>query len=347
MIKFTLVVLVAVLKAMGWLIGELIRIFVSVLQPPQFAPGLGAYGTQQTKTSKVLPAVRLPKVAVAEVEATKATPERDPLVLRTPQEMVTDQDMLKGREAPSVSSRVVTIPLEADGGLPIGTAWVYLFERDAAGKELHFAKRVVKFSNRSLARLICGPNESRFFFKDVPYDPEKGTRQITSDFIAEIGILLNKKQAVVKAPMPQVSSKSPPVVKQQVQDKAQKPAPARPAASPMPAPGPVAKAGAEGPPPPVKRAVKGTVYEGIVVSAGNTTKTGAEGSYQTFCLTINDGQLEVPLHGTEIRRLVTDMGIREGERIRVVDMGKKEIPSGDGGKPWSKNLYQITRLGAH
>lgn len=330
---------------------EIVRRIADILIPPApYIQGLGgaeysprkAYGQKAINQLMAKATVGSYSKVVTPAETPKVD-ERDPLVLRTPQELMPDQGQLEGRESPHVSSRVLTIPLEADGGLPIGTAWVYLFDRDASGKVLHKARRVLKFNNRALARIICGPDEMRYFFKDVDYIPENGTREICDAFVAEIRKLLDKKQALSKAEKLNVAAQKPKPLEAAAMPK---PAPVVvPAPAPAPTPAVVQKA--VEPPRHVSRTVKGQVHEGMVVSAQMSTKNGQNGSYSTFCLTLNDGEKEVPLNGTEIHRQVKDMGIQIGERVKVVSMGRSPIDVPGQEKQGWKNLYQITRLGAH
>lgn len=349
MLKFFLFVAITLLRAVGFVIREIVvKVGDIFIPPPQYAQGFGgatyAQNRQPAPVNTVLPAVKVSsKEQAATVGNSVQVAERDPLVLRTPQELMPEQGQLIGRDVPSVSSRVLTVALEADGGLPIGTAWLYLFDRDESGAPLHKARRVLKFSNRALARLVCGADESRYFFKDVEYIPENGTREITTQFISEIKALLDRKQGFAKVEKHRVQ-KEQLAVKPKELEVAAKPTP-EPVSVPVTEP--VVKPIEVVPARPVNRNVKGTAYEGCVVSVGMTEKNGRDGAYQTFCLTINDGQREVPLNGTEIQRQVNDMKIRIGEKIRVVDMGKSTLDVPGAAKPWMKNLFQITRMEAH
>jgi hypothetical protein len=263
------------------------------------------------------------------VERPKQAASTEPAPSKT-QVVDVPQPVLKDRPAMSVSSRVLTIPLEADGGLPIGTAWLYLYEKEG------IARRVVKFHNPTLAKLICGPDECRYFFSDVKFEPQKGTKQLSEAFVIEIRQLLDRKKATVRV---------------EKQGAARKPAPqvAAPPVTPPPTvqPAPVKAKEVEQPSRRINKPVKGQTYEGQVVSAGMTVKQGREGEYQTFCLTIHDGEREVPVNGTEIQRQVKDMGIRVGEKVRVVAMGSEAVNGpGREGEGWKRNLYQLTRLEA-
>ena len=352
MLKFCIFLITTILKGVGFILTEIARRIADIAIPPApYIQGLGGadYSARKAYTEKAIN--QLMAKATVGSYAKVVTPaempkvdERDPLVLRTPQELMPDQGQLEGRCSPQVSSRVLTIPLEADGGLPIGTAWIYLFERDASGKALHKARRVLKFNNRALARVICGPDEMRYFFKDVDYIPENGTREICDAFVGEIRKLLDRKQAFSKAAKMNVAAEKPKPIEAAAMPKPDPVVVQAPALSPTSAP--VLQKAME-PMRPVNRTVKGQVYEGMVVSAGMSTKNGQNGSYSTFCLTLNDGEKEVPLNGTEIHRQVKDMGIQIGERVKVVSMGRSPIDVPGQEKQGWKNLYQITRLGAH
>ncbi len=299
--------------------------------------------TQVAVKPKAQPvATTMPKKAVVVTSmptASTATP--DPLVLRTAMDTLT-QEQLKQRPPLPVASRTVVIALEAQTTLPVGKAWLYLY------KDQKTAKRVLKIQNSHLARVICGPGEDRYFFKDVEYVEENGTQAIQDQFIKEIQQLLYRKKAtqeqgpvVVKVVTPAATAPAvqPPVVQvpvvQRPVEPLRQPSPARPAVD------------QKVPSKPVNRSVKGAEYSGVVVSAGKTTKAGPRGSYETFCATLNDGFRELPFNGAEIERLFHDMGIQVGERIKVVDMGKMDVFVPGVANPRQKNLYQITRLGAN
>jgi hypothetical protein len=243
-----------------------------------------------------------------------------------------------------VSTRVITMPIEAHNGLPLGIAWIYLYDSDVEGKSIHSAKRLLKFSNRQLAKIFCGPNETRYFFKDVEYIPMQGTEKIQKELIDEIKMLLNRKSSQSKASpkrenviRPDVqSAQQRPVVKAVVVDSPVRVAPKQPDPAPVP---PAYKPARD-----VDRSVMGVVHEGVVVHSGITTKTGRDGKYQSFTLTINNGSREVPLNGVEIERQIADLGIKTGERIRIVDMGRTEVSIPGQVGPRHKNLYQVSRL---
>ena len=92
-------------------------------------------------------------------------------------------------------------------------------------------------------------------------------------------------------------------------------------------------------------AVQHEAYQGVVTSVGRTNRTGPDGaSYNTFCLTLNDGVREIPLFGTELERLSVEQRVAPGVRVRIVFMGKvlTEIPGKN--RPAFRNLYQLERV---
>lgn len=251
-------------------------------------------------------------------------------------------DTLVVREAVSAASRIITIPLEASTGLPIGVAWIYLYDKEGR------ARRLLKFTQPDLARLICRGKETRYFFKDVPYDPKVGTREIVQELTQEIRKLLDRSRdkpqreqaAKAKAVQPKpvkVEAPTAPAVEPPKREVPVQPImpPVQVVAPPIPA---------QAPKPAFERRVAGQAYVGRVVSAGMTERSGRDGTYSTFCLTLNDGECEQPLFGAELARQVKDMGIQPGEQIKVVFMRTEKVEV-EGRKPYTRNLYQITRVG--
>ena len=288
-------------------------------------------------------ATSMPKRAVVWTDIPTEKPTES-LVLRTAMDSI-EQDSLKQRPVMPVSARTVVIPLQAQTKLPIGKAWVYLYP------DLKLAKRVLKIQDRHLAKFVCGPGEDRYFFRDVEYIEQRGTKEIAEKFIIEIQALLRSKKAIQEnkpVVVQAVQLPAKPVVAKSVADVAP-PKPVEPARPPVQEPvrvqPPVAVQAEQ--PKPVNRTVKGQSFSGAVVAAGMARKNGPSGSYETFCVTLNDGVREVPFNGVEIERQIRDLGIRVGENIRIVDMGKIETVVPGVANPRPKNLYQVTRLGAN
>jgi hypothetical protein len=230
---------------------------------------------------------------------------------------------------PDVSERVHLAEVVGPGGLVYGVMWLYLYP------ERRIAKRVFKVTDRWLAKSL---KTDRYFMEQVPFDPKVGSMPVMKQMHKEVGKLLDQRATFLRDKRPVVPAVAAPAPVVAAPAPARQPP--RPAAAPVATPvaAPVAKA-----PRDFRRNVVGEVYEGVVTVAGMTTKNGgANGSYKTFCLTLNDGQREVPLYGTELERQVHDLKIECGERVKVVFMGK--TPTDVPGKGTvSKNLYQVTR----
>lgn len=292
----------------------------------------------------------------------------DPLVLRKG-EVSSSELAAYNKPAPSIASRVCTFNLVASTGLPIGVGWLYLYA------EQKTARRVVKFEQMDIARAVCGGKKTRYYFSDVPYNPENGIKSMQEAFVGDIKSLLNRKaQSVVLAAKdvrasasvemprhrdPKPVSKEPasvyvptpePVqlVQETAESQAERALATLRAAVPAKAAGGVSDQAEEATrtrqtPLNVDRTVQGITHNGTVVMSGLTKKTGHEGSYQTFCLTIHDGKKEVPLTGVEIQRQASDLNLAIGDRVRIVDMGRQpfEMPSGKQG--W-RNLYQVSLI---
>jgi len=266
----------------------------------------------------------------------KKTP--DPLVLRTAMESI-DQAKLNATSAVMVSDRNIILPLVSQNKHPFGKAWIYLY------KEAKIARRLLVIQDPQLARVICGPGEHRWFFKDVEFLAERGTEAIVADLMKEIQLLLRKKRVVdQRVQTERQAQPAPEVIPVQ-----QRPAEPVKAAAPAPkVPAMPQEAGEpKAPRQPLNRSVNGHEFTGTVVEMGRTTKRGPRGAYETYCLTLNNGSRELPFNGAEVERLCRDLGIRVGERIKVVDMGKMDVVVPGVEKPRQKNLYQITRMGVN
>lgn len=249
-----------------------------------------------------------------------------------------------------VADRVKTVELCA-GHLVLGVMWIYMYP------ELRIARRVFKVQDRLLANAL---GWDRWYYTDVPFDGKVSIEDIVKAFHTEVSRQLDQRivqaekartkerisqerKAVQAAAKAEVAT-SAPVAQVAEEPKALKP--------PV-APAPKAEAAQSLPDTPAnvvapahKRQVKGEAVTGTVTQAGMTRKFNGDGSsYNTFCLTIHDGVREIPLFGTELGRLIADQGIRAGEKINVVFMGKQKMSS-EGEEPRFKNLYQVTRFNA-
>jgi len=231
---------------------------------------------------------------------------------------------------PAASERVHLLEVVGPKNHLHGVIWFYLYP-----KEGH-AKRLFKVHCDELARHMEGLKNKRYFMSDLPFDPVKGIEPLKSQTLHEVRRLMGHREAVVREPrkamdaVPHRQVETPKVAAEVVQ-----PAPARsqPAAAPADAPMSV-------------RPVKGEAIVGTVIQARQVTRTGARGKYQSFCLMLHDGHREVPQYGAELERAVADQGIKVGERVRVVYMGKQPVDVPGSSEPIYKNLYQVTKLSA-
>lgn len=273
-----------------------------------------------------------PEVATAEDEAkAKSAKAAAARLNRVPSEAKSMQS-----ENFRIAERVQTAELYGRGGIQLGVMWLYLYP------EHSIAKRVFKVTHRPLAFAL---KWDRRYMPDVPFDPVVGHQGIMDAMYKECSTLLNRterparekavQKPVVKAKqVPQSKPKVTPEVKSVETEKPQQ-AQQAPAAQTV-------KPDVQMVVPSSHRAVKGETFEGRVSALGMTTKGTGEKAYQTFCLTIHDGDKETPLSGTELERQCRDLGVRPGDRIKVVYMGS--MPVNIPGKKGSfKNLYQVTR----
>ncbi|EWS66674.1 hypothetical protein Y695_00082 [Hydrogenophaga sp. T4] len=234
------------------------------------------------------------------------------------------------------SDRIRTMEL-VSGGLLVGVLWLYLYPNDK------IVRRVFKVQDAGLSRVL---GFKRYYYPDVSYVPadgSKGTDKLMDEFFDLVQNQLDRRTKTAVARAPQIKLKPIPIAKDKrekpVEAVVEKAAPVVVTNQEQQASKPFINASA-----PMK--VEGVPHVGLVSHLGMTRKPGKKGSYETFCLTLNDGKIEVPFFGVEIARLVEDMRIQPGERIKVVYMGKQDIPSTEGGQGYKKNLYKITRMDA-
>jgi hypothetical protein len=247
-----------------------------------------------------------------------------------------------------VCDRVHSVDLYI-GKLLLGVLWVYLYS------EKKIARRVFKVHDRHLASAV---GFSRYYYQDVPYDAANGVEEIVKAFHGEVSKQLDQRMARADKARAKERQQQDAVKKEAVQQKPIQKSSAVPVTQPPKA----SAATSVGAPelateasasrvhsvaaPEHRRQVKGDAVIGSVASAGMTKKVNQDGSsYSTYCLTIHDGDREVPFFGQELARQVGDLNIQPGEKIQVVFMGKQSIPM-EGKPPRFKNLYQITRVHA-
>ncbi len=240
----------------------------------------------------------------------------------------------------AIADRVRTAQLYGPQGVVFGMMWLYLYP------DLGIARRVFKVTDRHLIKLL---DRDRFYFADVPYDPAMGYKVLLDKLHAECSVLLGKRrtdqrekrQSGVRTPR---AAQAPAVV--------QASSPVR-AVEPIPVPAPTAVPVAAAPPqaveatqvaPAARRRVNGDEYKGIVTVAARTRRGSGTDSYETYCLTINDGAREIPLFGNELERQAADLKIKPGDKIKVIFMGKQQTTVPGSTRPSYKNLYQLTRM---
>lgn len=256
----------------------------------------------------------------------------------------------------AVSERVRTSTVVASG-VTMGVLWLYLYPSESK------ARRVFKVLDKGLARAL---GFSRYYYPDVPYDPVEGADKIMSEFKGLVAGQLDRRPATakVRGPKGEKPQKAREAAEQtrkvreamaalapktrQQEERAQPPAtaPLRPApeqdshSKPLSFDATVPDVVA----PAHMRRVRGTEQVGVITSSGVTQRPdGRGGTYKTFCMTLHDGAVEVPLFGVELERQARDLGLRVGESVKVVSMGRQTVDGEDGSK-FKKNLYQVTRV---
>lgn len=240
-----------------------------------------------------------------------------------------------GASVGEVSDRVRTFEVRGPHNHLFGVMWFYLYPRKGV------AKRVFKVIDVELAKAL---KRERYFMSDAPYDPIRGIEPLRKAMLVEVQALLGKREVKARDTVEAKAPKGPPPPAVKAAEPAVKaPEPAQQAQAPQAfqaatASLPDLDAAA--------RPVKGVPYEGIVTVARMTTRQGRSGPYQSFCLTLNDGAKEIPLYGAELQRAVQDIGLRPGERAKVVFMGKQRIDIPGQTEPGWMNLYQVSRSGA-
>lgn len=308
---------------------------------------LGAFRTASVKPDQVTTAVNLGTVEAqnahadvpGNVEVVKAESEaktKSAMAAAARLNRVPSEAKPMQSDGFRIAERVQTAELYGKGAIQLGVMWLYLYP------EHNIAKRVFKVTHRPLAFAL---KWDRRYMPDVPFDPVVGHQGIMDAMYKECSALLNRterpaREKAVQKPVVKAKQVQQNKPKAQPEVKSVEPAKAQqvqqgPAAQP-------AKPDVQMVVPSSHRAVKGETFEGRVSALGMTTKGTGEKAYQTFCLTIHDGDKETPLSGTELERQCRDLGVRPGDRIKVVYMGS--MPVNIPGKKGSfKNLYQVTR----
>lgn len=256
---------------------------------------------------------------------------RSPRPVQDPQHLPAAAPALAGPVPPplAVAERVRTARLVGPHNILYGLMWLYLYPSQG------IARRVLKITDRHLAKAL---KQQYFKFSDVPFDPVAGCKPLFDGMHAECAKVLNGRAGAVRVKQIHTRSPShqPPTVNPGIRKAVAPAAPEDPRALALPA-----QAGAPAP----AGAVHGEAYQGVVTAAGRTHRTGPDGvSYETYCLTLNDGGREIPLFGTELERQSADLGIVPGERVRIVFMGKVMTQVPGKNRPAFRNLYQLARV---
>lgn len=89
----------------------------------------------------------------------------------------------------------------------------------------------------------------------------------------------------------------------------------------------------------VSREAVGESHIGVVVELGKTWRGNTNGGYPSFCLKLDIGGKHVPFYGVELERECAERGVRAGQTVEVIDMGKQQL-SGNR----HRNLYRINIL---
>lgn len=228
----------------------------------------------------------------------------------------------------AVAERIRTAKLVGPQNIVYGLMWLYLYPAQG------IARRVFKVTDKHLAKALGKPY---FNFSDVPFDQVAGCKPLFDAMHAECKKILSGRGGAVRVKQIHTRSDShrPPTVNPGVRKALPPERPDDARAIAVPAPATVADA----------PSVQGETYQGVVTSAGRTNRTGPDGaSYNTFCLTLNDGAREIPMFGTELERQSADLRIVAGDRVRIVFMGKvlTQIPGKN--RPAFRNLYQLARV---
>lgn len=194
----------------------------------------------------------------------------------------------------------------------LALVWLHLF------LEQRIAMRALRVTGR---HLVKAPGKQYFDTSDIPLTPVADCQPVFNGMHAESEKVLDGGAGKVRVRRTHASSEShlPPTIN--VSDQAN-------AAAGVPA-------------------LKAVAYEGVVTSAGRTIRVGPDGvSHNTFRLTLSDGVRDLSLFGTALERQSVSLGLRTGDRIRIVFMGKvrTEVPGSN--RPAFRNLFQLARVDA-
>ncbi len=301
-----------------------------VYGPPQIASSAGTQHAPHQSSPQQVAGDFKPAVQLAPTLAVAATTE----------DHMPPAPQLLGRAPPAVAERVRTAQLCGPQGIVYGRMWLYLYP------DLKLAKRVLKLTDPHLAKIL---KRERFYLADVPFDAAVGYKLLLDDMHKECNLLLDQRKSApreqrkkfeMRPQAPVAAPAARPPSTKTVDNTVSGAAVAAPAADDrvaMASGAPVVVVASGG------RRVRGDEYKGVVTVAGQTKRGTGESQYSTFCLTIHDGVREVPLFGTELERQASDLGIKPGDKVRVVFMGKAPTQVPGATRPSYKNLYQLTR----
>ena len=231
----------------------------------------------------------------------------------------------------AVAERIRTARLVGPHNILYGLMWLYIYPDQG------IARRLLKVTDKHLAKAL---GRQYFKFADVPFDPVAGCKPLFDAMHAECKKVLNGRGGAMRVKPIHTRSEShrPPTSDARLRKALAAEAPEDARAIAPPAAGAVDAASSMPP-------VQGEAYQGIVTSAGRTSRSGPDGaSYNTFCLTLNDGVREIPLYGTELERLSREQRVGPGDRVRVVFMGKAMTQVPGKARPAYRNLYQLSRM---
>ena len=248
------------------------------------------------------------------------------------------------------SSRVITVTIEGAKGVAVGRIWLYLYRHDRK------IRRVFRIEDEQV-RAILG-TKNRFYMTDVSWNVEGGDQELArirhqSAMDVERIIVSSHNERMKKNAVPKGSSEYQGHVKiaaDKPEPKAEK-AIAAPAQAPIQTPTPelssaVAVANQTTPAvaavSSVERPVAGRSYVGVISEMGRTTRQGADGKYEAFCVKLESDGVHTPLYGVELEREIIERQAAPGDKVRVVFMQRQPI-EGQGPSKW-KNLYKVEVL---
>lgn len=272
--------------------------------------GIGLSTTAENKVDVSIPNVSNSKqVTAAEYKTAKLDVGQTVYTMETP---------LKDIQGASwISTEVI-----ACRDVQLGTMIYYVHE------EMRIVKRVFKIREKQV-KVILKCKKDRYYLPDLKWSPsDSELTKVKAETNARLEMLLTRC-AAPKPKSDNLHELQKPAAKEVVQRKKEQ-VDSNQQSKPEPARKPLADA--------VNRKAQGEETVGVVASFGMKERTRGTEVFQSFELAIDTSGQITRFYGVDMEREVRDRGVKAGDTIKLISMGKQWMAQG------YKNLYAIEVL---